>query len=257
MNNNFQSLNSAAQKSSQISPSEICILLWDIDGTLLQSTRPGSFRTYFAPALKKVYGTSGKIAEVSAAGATDLQIVFESLKDAGFTVGKIASRMNEFIETLCVEMQEYLDLNAENYEILPGVKKILQATEAHPRFVNALLTGNFQCGAEIKCRSVGVWNYFENSLNTYGDVSQDRRHLAVTAGKNFNNHYKFDFHPSQFLVIGDTIFDIAAAKHFGAKTLSVETGRGIERTQLKAKEPDFLIKDLSDTKKVLEIFESL
>ena len=51
---------------------DIRILLWDIDGTLLQSGIKGSFKEYFANALEKVYGTSGKISEVNAAGSTRL-----------------------------------------------------------------------------------------------------------------------------------------------------------------------------------------
>lgn len=248
---------SPSKSAGTIDPSELRILLWDIDGTLLQSTRPGSFRKYFAPAMEKVYGTKGKISEVSASGATDTQIVFNSLKDEGFDIAQVASRMNEFIKVLGGEMQKHLDLNEENYESLPGVKEILRATSGNPRFVNTLLTGNVSCGAEIKCRAVGIWKYFEKSLNTYGDVSHDRRQLPVRAGKIFSDHFRFEFDSSQFLVIGDTTADIAAAKYFGAKSLAIETGRGIEPRELKAAEPDFLIEDLRDTQRVLKIFESL
>ena len=242
---------------NNVSLSDLRILLWDIDGTLLQSTRPGSFRKYFAPALEKVFGTKGRIDEVSALGATDTQIVFHSLKSEGFTIEQIASRMNDFIDALCVETEKFLDANKENYEILPGVKEILRMTDENPRFVNALLTGNVACGAEIKCRYVGIWEYFERSLNTYGDISHDRRQLAIAAGKNFNKQYEFEFDPVQFIVIGDTKNDIATAKNFGAKSISVETGRSIPRKELEAENPDFLIKDLSETDKVLEIFENL
>jgi phosphoglycolate phosphatase-like HAD superfamily hydrolase len=247
---------SVSDSESKIHPSELRVLLWDIDGTLLQSTRPGSFREYFAPALEKVFGTRGRISEVGASGATDTQIVFNSLKDEGFAVEEITARIKEFVEVLEIEMRKHLALNKENYEILPGVKEILRAASGNPRFVNSLLTGNVSCGAEIKCRTVGIWEYFEKSLNTYGDVSHDRRQLAVAAGKNFNELYQFNFSPSQFLVIGDTTADIATAKYFGAKCLSVATGRGIEPDNLKAAAPDFLIDDLRDTQEVLNIFES-
>ncbi|MGI8470172.1 MAG: HAD family hydrolase [Pyrinomonadaceae bacterium] len=241
----------------RISHSEIRILLWDIDGTLLQSTRPGGFRDYFAATLEKVYGTKGRIAEVKAAGATDTQIVFEALKGDGYTIDQISERMNEFIEVLCVEMEKYIGSHENVYEILSGVKEILRATDESPHFVNALLTGNVSCGAEIKCRYVGVWQYFENSLNTYGDISHDRRRLAVKAGEIFNAHYSTALKPAQFIVIGDTPHDIATAKNFGAKILSVETGRGVDRAKLESEKPDALIKDLSDTRKVLQILETL
>lgn len=243
--------------SIRLPHSEIRILLWDIDGTLLQSTQPGGFKKYFAKALKKTFGTEGKIFEVKAAGITDTQIVFQALEGDGFTVEQISARMNEFIEVLCVEMRDYINQHENVYEILPGVKEILRATAANPHFVNALLTGNVGCGAELKMKYIGVWQYFENSLNTYGDISHDRRQLAITAGKIFNKHYQTEFEPAQFIVIGDTPFDIEAAQNFGAKMVSVETGRGIERAELEAKKPDIIIKDLSDTRKVLDILVSL
>lgn len=242
---------------SEIDPAKLKFLLWDIDGTLLQSTRPGGFRDYFGTSLEKIFGTQGRISEVKAAGATDLQIVYEALKNDGFTIEQITGRMNEFVEVLRTEMQNYLDRNEEVYEILPGVKKILQATDENPQFINALLTGNVECGAELKCVYVGIWQYFEKSLNTYGDVSHDRKHLAIEAGKNYNEYYRIALKPAQFIVIGDTPHDIATAKNFGAKVLSVETGRGISYEDLKVKQPDALIADLRDTERVLEIFETI
>lgn len=240
---------------SKIYNQDVRILLWDIDGTLLQSTRAGSFREYFAGALEKTYGTPGRIFEVKAAGITDTQIVFQALKDDGFTIEQVSARMCEFIDAMCFEMRGYINRHEDVYEILPGVREILQATAADPRFINALLTGNVGCGAKIKCRYIGVWQYFEKSLNTYGDVSHDRRQLAVTAGKNFDEYYKIKIDPAKFIVIGDTPHDIGTAKNFGAKIVSVETGRGIGREDLAAAQPDSLIKDLSNTQKVLRILE--
>lgn len=255
--NNLPAENISTHTALEIDPTKLKFLLWDIDGTLLQSTRPGGFRNYFGSSLEKTFGTKGRISEVKAAGATDTQIVFEALKSDGYTIEQISARMNEFIEVLGAEMKNYLDRNEEVYEILPGVKEILQATDKNPHFVNALLTGNVECGARIKCSYVGIWQHFEKSLNTYGDVSHDRRQLAVAAGKNFNEYYRGAFKPAQFIVIGDTPHDIATAKNFGAKVLSVETGRGISPEDLKAKQPDALIANLTDTEKVLEIFETL
>ena len=59
------------------------ILLWDIDGTLIRSTRPGGYKLYTIPVLEEVFGTSGRLADMRVSGMTDLQIVFEALSDAG------------------------------------------------------------------------------------------------------------------------------------------------------------------------------
>ena len=35
------------------------ILLWDIDGTLIRSTRPGGYKEYTIPVLEELFGTAG------------------------------------------------------------------------------------------------------------------------------------------------------------------------------------------------------
>ncbi|HEX9962145.1 MAG TPA: HAD hydrolase-like protein [Pyrinomonadaceae bacterium] len=138
-----------------------------------------------------------------------------------------------------------------------AAREILAETEKNPRFINALLTGNLSVAAEIKLKSVGLWHYFENAPNAFGEISHDRRELATEAGRLFNDFYKFDFKPAQFVVIGDTPNDIACARAFGAKAVAVATGRNQSRETLAENAPDYLLNDLSDTEKVLEILENL
>lgn len=248
---------STKNPQASIQNRDLRILLWDIDGTLLQSARPGGFKEYFAKALKRVYGTQGNVFDVKAAGITDVQIAYQALKDDGFTVEAVVAKLDEFSDAMCDEMRKYIAEHENVYETLPGVKKILSATSDDPRFSNALLTGNIGCGARIKMEYIGVWDYFKNAPNAFGEISHERRDLAIAAGKLFNDQHKFDFQPAQFIVIGDTPQDIAAARHFGAKIVCVETGRGVERADLESQNPDALIKDLSDTNQVLELLKSL
>ncbi|MDQ2745844.1 MAG: HAD hydrolase-like protein [Acidobacteriota bacterium] len=243
--------------SPKIQNQDLKILLWDIDGTLLQSTRSGGFKEYFAQALEKVYGTEGKISEVKAAGITDVQIVYQALKDDNFTIESVVADLPEFMKAMCAEMRKYFDAHEKVYEILPGAKEILRATAENPRFANALLTGNVGCGAELKMKYIGIWDYFVDSPNAYGEISHERRDLAIKAGELFNERYDFQFKPEQFIVIGDTPHDITAARHFGAKVICVATGRGVEREDLISNKPDALIENLGDTAAVLEILEKL
>jgi hypothetical protein len=64
---------------------DLRILLWDIDSTLIRSTRAGSFKDYTIPMLEEVFGTAGRLPEMKVSGMTDLQIVGEALKHEGFT----------------------------------------------------------------------------------------------------------------------------------------------------------------------------
>jgi phosphoglycolate phosphatase-like HAD superfamily hydrolase len=238
-------------------PENLKILLWDIDGTLMRSTVQGAYKEYFSRAMRKVYGSSGKLDSIQASGMTDTQIMYEALRDEGFTPERIFAMKENLLEIFRVEMASVLEKNGEPYEVLGGVPEILAETEKNVRYVNALLTGNLSVAAEIKLKSVKLWHYFENAPNAFGEISHDRRHLAAEAGKLFNEFYRFDFPPEQFVVIGDTPNDIACARAFGAKAVAVATGRNISKEELIKCKPDFLFDDLKNTSEVLEVLSNI
>lgn len=241
----------------QTPKSEIRILLWDIDGTLMRSTVQGGYKKYFTATMEKVFGNAGRLDDLIPSGMTDTQIMFEALRHANFTPERIFERKAEILEVFQTEMKAVLAADGEPYEVLPGVHEILAETDKNPLFINALLTGNLSVAAQIKLETVGLWHYFAGAPNAFGEISHNRRDLAVEAGKLFNQRYEFDFAPPQFIVIGDTPNDIDCARTFGAKVVAVETGRGQSREQLRQNDPDYLLEDLSDTNKVLEILQSL
>jgi phosphoglycolate phosphatase-like HAD superfamily hydrolase len=154
-------------------------------------------------------------------------------------------------------MKAVLAADGEPYETLGGVHEILAETAKDPLFINALLTGNLSVAAKIKLESVGLWHYFAGEPNAFGEISHNRSDLAIEAGKLFSERYEFDFNPEQFIVIGDTPNDIVCARAFGAKVVAVATGRDQSKELLLENKPDRLLEDLRDTKKVLEILQTL
>lgn len=248
---------SSAENFTAAAPENLKILLWDIDGTLMRSTKQGAYKEYFSRTMEKVFGGAGKLDEIVASGMTDTQIMYEALRDEGFTPEQIFAQRKTLLEIFKSEMTDVLRKNGEPYEVLRGVREILDETAENPHFINALLTGNLSVAAEIKLKSVNLWHYFENAPNAFGEISHDRRELATEAGKLFSAFYKFDFPPEQFVVIGDTPNDIACARAFGAKIIAVATGRNHPPQELIEYKPDVLLEDLQDTKRVLEILETL
>lgn len=240
-----------------VSLSEVRILLWDIDGTLMRSTVQGGYKQYFSATMQRVFGSAGKLDAMIPSGMTDTQIMFEALRGEGFTPEQIFERKDELLQVFQAEMKAVLADNGEPYEMLKGVREILAETDKNPDFINALLTGNLSVAAEIKLEAVGLWNYFADAPNAFGEISHNRSDLAVEAGKLFKACYEFDFKPAQFIVIGDTPNDIICARAFGAKVVAVKTGRGQSAESLAEMKPDYLLEDLSDTKKVLEILQTL
>lgn len=242
---------------NKVSFDKLRILLWDIDGTLMRSVRHGEYKKYFAPAMKKVYGSAGILEELKVSGMTDTQIMYESLRDEGFTPEQIFAEKENLLEIFKEEMSSFVAANADSYVVLEGVREILAETDKNPQFINSLLTGNLSVAAGIKLKSVGLWHYFENSINAFGEISHERKDLAIEIGKLFGEFYKFEFNPEQFIVIGDTPNDIAAARAFGAKCVAVATGKNHPREELMPYQPDVIVDDLADTRKIIEIFQTL
>ena len=158
------------------------------------------------------------------------------------------------------EIRLHIEAKCKNenvYEILPGVREVLETTSQNPRLLNSLLTGNLAVGAESKLRYIDLWHYFQHLPHAYGDISHDRRELGKVAEKKINDFLGIELNPKQFIVIGDTKHDIAAARAFGAKVIAVGTGRGVDFDELRAQNPDAFIDDLTDSAKFFSVLESL
>lgn len=233
------------------------VILWDIDGTLMSSSVHGAFKKYFAPVMKEIYGSAGKLSDLQVSGMTDTQIIYESLKDEGFSPEQILGAIEKLLPVFKRAMQDVIGKTETPYEIKPGVREILTATAGNPRFLNALLTGNLSVAAEIKLRHFDLWKYFEGAPNTFGEVSHDRRHLGIAALKTVEKFLDAELKPEQFVVVGDTPNDIAAARAFGGRMVSVATGKNHPPEQLAEYKPDALLVDLSDTREVLRVLETV
>jgi phosphoglycolate phosphatase len=236
--------------------SDLRILLWDIDGTLVRSTRVGVFREYTAPMLEKVFGTAGRLAEMSVSGMTDLQIAVEALRSEGITLEFIGERLEDLRRQYMQEMERVTGNGARLFRALPGARKILKTLAEHSRYRSALLTGNIEPAAQLKMSLVGLSSFFQLP-GAYGDESHDRRDLPALAAKRINRTLGLELPPSQFIVIGDTPNDIECAKHFGARAVAVATGRAYGPDELLSHNPDALLPGLSDTRLVLRTLGGL
>lgn len=232
------------------------ILLWDIDGTLIRSARPGGYKEYTIPVLEEVFGTAGRLADLHVSGMTDLQIVSEALNDAGITQEEILARAEVLVARLTEEARRVTGNGEKFFELLPGVRETLQALAAHPRYSSALVTGNIKPMAQLKMELVGLDHFF-TLPGAFGDESHDRRDLPARAAERIRKHLQMDLAPEEFIVIGDTPNDIDCARHFGARAVAVGTGRFYSREEILACEPDALLADLADVRMVIETLNRL
>jgi phosphoglycolate phosphatase-like HAD superfamily hydrolase len=239
-----------------IRTSDLRILLWDIDGTLIRTARAGAFKDYTIPMLEEVFGTAGRLPEMKVSGMTDLQIIAEALKDEGFTNAHILERLDHLRDSYMAAMRKATSNGEQFFELLPGVRETLQAVADHPRYHSALLTGNIEAAAYLKMELVGLSEFFDLP-GAFGDESHDRRDLPAFAADRIRKHLQLDLAPEQFIVIGDTPSDIDCARHFGARALAVGTGRLYGIKAVRACNPDALLLDLSDLVLVMRTLDRL
>jgi len=237
-------------------PSDLRILLWDIDGTLIHSLRRGAFKDYTIPMLEDVFGTAGTLAEMQVSGMTDLGIVAQALEHEGFTHEHIRERIDHLRESYMTAMRKATGNGVEFFELLPGAREALESVADHPRYHSALLTGNIKPAAYLKMELVGLSQFFDLP-GAFGDESHDRRDLPASAAKRIGKHLQLALAPEQFIIIGDTPNDIECARHFGARSVVVVTGRLYSTEDLLACSPDAYIPNLIDTELFIKTLAGL
>ena len=232
------------------------ILLWDIDGTLIRSTRPGGYKEYTIPVLEELFGTAGQLADMHVSGMTDMQIFIEALSNHGVTHDHVRERITLLSERLTAEARKVTGNGVTFFELLPGVRETLEALNRHPRYRSALLTGNIESMAQLKMELVGLEEFF-TLPGAFGDESHNRRDLPALAADRISKHLQLDLPPEHFIVIGDTPNDIDCARHFGARAVAVGTGRFYSNQEILEHSPDKFLRDLSDVDTVIRTLDDL
>jgi len=233
---------------------DLRVILFDIDGTLIKTVRRKEYRGLIHGMLIEVFGTCGQITEVDFAGKTDLAIYREALDCEGITMPMIRERL-PLVEAATVEILSQLAETGEVFRPCPGVPKLLEALSVDKRFLTSLLTGNVERLAEAKLRAAGIWNYFR-SRGAFGSDDEERDHLPAIAAERISAQLGYELSPERFIVVGDTPRDISCARHFGARVLAVASGTQT-LDSLQGYLPDALLPDLSDTEAVIKLLSRI
>lgn len=223
-------------------PAEKCLLLFDIDGTLL--TSGGAGEEALKDAMRARFGAEEDFQNISLAGATDSGIARHLLAKHGIADSpeNLATLLDAYLEALHGRMPRHPG------SLLPGIIELLDRLAALPWCVTALLTGNIAKGAQIKLTHYGVWHYFE--FGAYGCDHHDRNELGHFAMARASERHGISFAPEHIAVIGDTPRDIECGRAIGARTVAIATGSHTA-AELESHQPDLLFADLSDTDAVL------
>ena len=220
------------------------LLLWDIDGTLINTGAAGQHALVRATIQR--FGGDGDLNGVEIAGRTDTAIAHQILEKYGEPV------MDESVRSF---LDLYLDLLVEELprrdgHVLPGVRELVETSSRQEHTRLGLLTGNLRRGAQLKLEYYKLWEFFP--FGAFSDDHHDRNALGPCALGRAVTKTAIDFPPSQVDVVGDTGHDIACGKAFGARTIAVATGSW-SRERLADYKPDFLFDDLANVDEVKRI----
>jgi len=191
------------------------LLLFDIDGTLLDSGEAGTRSLNLA--FEEVFSIRNAFRGISMAGKTDIQIMKEGLRKHGLSSvdGNVARLCESYIRNLRVQVENPMR------HLKPGILETLTMLKKEDIPIG-LLTGNIETGARIKLSPFGLNDFFD--LGAFGSDDEDRNRLLPIVVERFREKYKRDMGYSDCVVIGDTPRDVECAKIYGATAIAVATG---------------------------------
>ena len=221
------------------------LLLWDIDGTLVDTARAGerALLRLLRESYQRDYGTQ---LPVALAGRTDLSIFADLFRALQVEAGP--NQTAKFQKMYLALLEETLPTGKARLHA--GIQSALEAVHAHAEVHQGLLTGNLREGARLKLSHLGIWKYFE--FGAFADDSAHRNELGPFALRRAREKLGLDFPPERIFIIGDTEHDIACGKAIGAKTIAVATG-AFTVEDLRAFQPTYLLPDLSNTDAFLKL----
>jgi phosphoglycolate phosphatase-like HAD superfamily hydrolase len=196
------------------------LILWDIDGTLLQRASMEHAQAIFR-ALRAVHGDHlalDDVRGVEAAGRTDGAIARDLLRACGVEEEAI-DREVAAVARLATEAYEELCPPDLSHKVAPGIPTLLQALAGDPRYRSSLVTGNFQAVARLKLARAGIGTHFEPGQGGFGSDAEEREALPPIARARAG-----DWPRERTVVVGDTPRDIACARADGLRVVAVTTG---------------------------------
>jgi phosphoglycolate phosphatase len=224
------------------------LVLWDLDGTLVQFDQVG--RETFRDAIAAVLGRppdDGLLAAVAFAGRTDLEIALELLETSG--VADSERHLPALAEALAVALAAKSETLPLRGRALPGAREVLAALHGTPGVVQSLLTGNVAANAAVKLAAFGLERLVDLEVGGYGSDHRDRARLVdVARGRAVAKYGPFDL--AETVLVGDTPLDVAAAHTAGARCVGVATG-GFTAADLVAAGADAVVEDLAETRSVI------
>ena len=222
------------------------VLLFDIDGTLVLTGGAGG--RAMTRAFEELYGVGNAFEGVPFNGRTDAWILSRAAAAHGIDDEAIARFKPLYLDYLAEELHR----PGPRKGVMPGVGPLLDELSRRDDVYLALLTGNFERGANLKLEYFDLWRYF--TCGAFGDTTHDRNGLLPQALARIEVCGGPQVAPADVVIIGDTPLDVGVAIAGGARSMAVATGSHTT-DELRASGADVVFQDLSDLEAVLAAVE--
>ncbi len=231
-------------------PARTLLVLWDVDGTLVDTAGHG--RHAFGEAFAAVFGRQPADDPVPMAGRTDHAIALDLL--ARNSIDDPERHLPEIFEALHDALHGRRDAIAAEGRPQPGVAEALSVVGAREDVLQSLLTGNIERNAEIKLGAFGLERHVDLEIGGYGSDHGTRSELVGIARRKARERRGVDVPASDTVLVGDTPLDVEAAHSAGARAVAVATGP-FRLDELEQARPDAALEDLRDTEALLAALE--
>ncbi|MEK7394761.1 MAG: HAD family hydrolase [Fibrobacterota bacterium] len=225
------------------------LVLWDIDGTLLETAGEGK-RAFYATLETMFPGRAWP--DIDMAGRTDFGIWHELAAAGGLAD---PPPFSDFGERYGKVMAEFFAATPPT--ALMGALELCRCIDEHPGFHNGLVTGNFFEGTRVKLQALGLWDLFTldgQPVGGYGDHHPDKGPLALHALEGWYRRYPD--RKVKAVVVGDTPEDVRSAKVARIACLGVAPGR-FSTTDLLECGADAAVQNLSDIDGIISLLDRI
>ena len=217
------------------------LVLWDIDGTLVDTSGHG--RDAFEDAFAQVLGRPATLGDITMSGRTDHSIALELLEINGEPVAD--ERLPEIFTALNGALAARSEGIARDGRVMPGVPEVIAALGERDGVTQSLLTGNIEPNAHVKLAALGLDGALDMAIGGYGSDSGIRPELVDVARRKAQELRGFDVARADTVLVGDTPLDVHAAHQNGARAVAVATGR-FSVPELLDTGADAVLPDVSD-----------
>jgi phosphoglycolate phosphatase len=222
------------------------LVLFDIDGTLIGTTKTGV--NHWKKLVQKTFATVYKPLpdfESSQANGKLERLYFREFADmVGVPPKEFEKKFPEAISIFYELFKQMIDDRIIEFHRIQAAYDLVMMLQGSYAISMGLLTGNNEPLAWYKLRAVDFDKPF--TFGAFGTEVEHRGELVSLAIVRAAKYFSHPFSATDTIIVGDTKYDIAAAKHVGAIALGVSTGHTDTNEDLQKAGADLAVDSLMD-----------